>query len=576
MRRKSLLSAILLLVALFTSALRADEAAVEAQRPLHASHRTVTVNWVDTYWSPSGPVKVPAPSSAALNIEALIPQSDGAILLLEASATSKPGVFTIANVPSGNYWLAAGGGGAFWTNTSTFDAGRDLVPPQTPVNVSASDTGFDFSLTGIASQNTEEYLEFFTDPPFGNLLFGFAPGTSSLSQTIDLAGNVNWLQINTGFLMQYELEPLGSLNNYVLGPELTLSNLALVTGATNDITGMLNAATETSVDLKVSGSKWASVFKKIGPAVATVQASILTLTVEPYVREVNATQSLPFPSLSLVAPTPGGLGILFQSGKPPLFDPQASICADYTGDTVSIVPIEPPILTNQNFGALQYGDPFDSTWTRALALCQQATVPIPIPNSSETYSFVVEDGASVIPSNAPLGPTALPVRNPTINGSSLYTPKTSDRVSPTLNWTAPGGPAPYGYKVRVYVLTSTPAGAPVYESVGTYSTAGTSLTVPPVAAGNTYIFTITTEVDGAANMQMAPYRSALPIGFASIVSAPITISPGAATPQIDGDLEEWNRLLNPKSGSEAPTYVQPPTHSPCVVSGRSVVFAFCE
>jgi hypothetical protein len=93
--------------------MRADEATVEIHRPLRSQSRTVTVKWVNTYWSPSGRVQVPAPASAALNIEALIPQSDGAILLLKASATSKPGVFTIGNVPVGNFWLAAGGGGAF-------------------------------------------------------------------------------------------------------------------------------------------------------------------------------------------------------------------------------------------------------------------------------------------------------------------------------------------------------------------------------------------------------------------------------------------------------------------------------
>jgi hypothetical protein len=165
------------------------------------------------------------------------------------------------------------------------------------------------------------------------------------------------------------------------------------------------------------------------------------------------------------------------------------------------------------------------------------------------------------------------VRTPTINGSSFYSTKTSDTVSPTLNWDAPSDRAPFGYRVGVYVLTTNAVGAPVYESVGTYSTAGTWLTLPPLSGGNTYIFTITTEVDGAANMQTAPYRSALPTGFASVVSAPITISPAAAIPQIDGDMEEWNRIVNPKS---APAYAQPPTHSPCVVSGRSVVFAVCD
>jgi hypothetical protein len=302
--------------------------------------------------------------------------------------------------------------------------------------------------------------------------------------------------------------------------------------------------------------------------VATVQDSILTLTAEAYVEGVNA-QASALPALSLLAPTPGGLGFLFQSGGPPLFNPQASICADYTGVPGNVVPINPPILTNRNFGTLQYGDPFDSTWTRALAFCQQATIPIPVPGFSTTYSFLLVDGESAAPASQPLAPLALPVRNPAINGSNFFTAATITSTMPTLSWTAPTGISPYGYKVRPYVLTTNSAGAPVYQPFGSYGTSGTSLTVPPLSGGNTYIFTITTEVDGVANMQTAPFRSELPTGFASVVSAPITISPTAAAPHIDGDIKKWNRLVNSPSGNEAPASAQPPVQSPCAVSVRT-------
>src|SRR5208282_376237 len=121
------------------------------------------------------------------------------------------------------------------------------------------------------------------------------------------------------------------------------------------------------------------------------------------------------------------------------------------------------------------------------------------------------------------------------------TASTADAATPALSWTAPTGAAPYGYRVREFVLT-TLNDAPYFQQVGIYSTSATSVTLPPLAGGNTYIFTITTEVDGVANMQTSPYRSALPTGFASVVSAPITISPAAA-PQIDGDIEEWRSLV---------------------------------
>jgi len=232
---------------------------------------TITVNWVDTYWSPSGPVQVPQPASAALSIQALVPQADGSITLLNGSATSTPGVFTVANVPAGNYWLAAGGGGAFWTSSATFDAGQDIAIGQPPFASTTNTTTLAFDVSGMASDSTEEYVEFFTDPLSGFTLLGAPPGSTSVSATLTAEGYLDWSQIHDGFLMQYELTPLGSLNNYVLGPELELPNLTLTDGATNPISGTLNSATETSLDLSVSGSQWASAFNNAGPASATVQ-----------------------------------------------------------------------------------------------------------------------------------------------------------------------------------------------------------------------------------------------------------------------------------------------------------------
>ena len=227
------------------------------------------------------------------------------------------------------------------------------------------------------------------------------------------------------------------------------------------------------------------------------------------------------------------------------------------------------VPANQSPGTLQYGDPFDSTWTRPLTYYEGATIPLPVPNSSATYNFSLVDGESVAPSNSTIVPVALPVQNPTINGSSFFTANTADSATPALSWTAPTGTAPYGYRVVVYVLT-TLNGAPAYIPAGTYNTAGTSVTLPPLAGGNTYIFTITTEVDGVANMQTSPFRSKLPTGFASVISAPITIGASATTPQVDGDIEEWNRLVNSQPAGQAAA------HSRCAFAGQPPLRSFCK
>ena len=81
---------------------------------------------------------------------------------------------------------------------------------------------------------------------------------------------------------------------------------------------------------------------------------------------------------------------------------------------------------------------------------------------------------------------------------------------------------------------------------GNYSSAQTSMTLPPLTGGNTYLFVIITEVDGIANMQTSPYRSQLPTAFATVMSAQIAISAGASGPQLRGDAKEWKRFLHPE------------------------------
>ncbi len=57
---------------------------------------------------------------------------------------------------------------------------------------------------------------------------------------------------------------------------------------------------------------------------------------------------------------------------------------------------------------------------------------------------------------------------------------------------------------------------------------------------------IITEVDGVANMETSPFRSQLPTGFATVMSAQVVISAGASSPQLRGDPKELKRFLHPE------------------------------
>jgi hypothetical protein len=471
-------------------------------------------------------VQVPANASAGLAVSAVVPQADGSLTVLKGSTTSA-GVITIPNVPAGYYWLtfssvsllAPQPAAAYWTSTSTFDAGRDVGGSPVPVLSSPMKTTFDFNLSGLDSATAPTSVEFATAGSFLPPVLYDLTGSPTLSETFAYDSNLDWSQINTAFLLQYEPVSLGSLNNLVLGPELTLSNLALTDGATNAISATLQPSRQAALSLSVSGLQWASLFANAGPAPAIPYSSALAVYAEQFVTGRNALGVGFGSNLALSSTALGGSSFGFS------FQPFGG--CDLTGFPLLSIASQPAIFTDQNFGTLQYGDPFPSAWTRALSFCQEATVPIAIPNSSATANFALVDAETVTPSNSPLSPLVFPVQNPTINGASFFSANTVNTTSLTLSWSAPGGTKPYGYRVSTFVQTTVFHGAQGYQPAAVYHTAQTSVTLPPLSGGNAYVFAITAEVDGAANMETSPYRSALPTGFASVVSAPVAISSGA-------------------------------------------------
>lgn len=509
---------------------------------------TVTINWVNTDWTPSGPVQTPGPANFLPS--ALVPQPDGSLELLSGALVS-PGVYTILQVPGGYYWLVQGvppglslPPTAFWTNSSTFDLGRDSVGASTGVLGSSEEITFNFSLSGLDPSATPGVVGFLTDnPPVPPIYLPATPGQSTLSATANLTSRIDWTTVKTAFLGQYEPFSLGSLNSLVLGPALTLPNLALTNGAPNPISGTLAASPQASLDLSIPGSQWAPLFQNVAPGTPTVVGSWLSVAAEPYVVGVNAKAAQLTPGVGsifyLVQPDPQN-GIPFPLStcpSQPFFLPDA---------------VEPAVLTDQDFGALQYGDPFPSNWTRALAFCQSVTVPFQV--GSESFPMALNYGVVVDPANPTLAPLAAPVVNPTIDGSNLFTTTSENNTVVTLNWSAPSSTSPYGYTVLVFQVIPLQNGFELLVA-GDYSTAQTSMTLPPLTAGNTYLFVIITEADGVANMQTSPYRSQLPTGFATVLSAQVAISAGASGPQLRGDPKELKRFLHP----EGKVYRFPPS-----------------
>ena len=210
--------------------------------------------------------------------------------------------------------------------------------------------------------------------------------------------------------------------------------------------------------------------------------------------------------------------------------PTVPVCSDSSPiipGSFTFLPGEPPVTTDQDFGLVQYGDPFPSEWPRVFTFCQTASVPVPIPGSTTPISFRIVDMQSTAVPTSQVSPLIGQVQNPTIDGSNLFVPSTIGGTGVALNWTAPSGMTPIGYKIASFVPFTLNNGVLAYSSAGSYYTAKTSASLPPLEAGETYVFLITAILDGAANFETSPNRSALPTASVSVVSAPITVTSGS-------------------------------------------------
>jgi len=504
---------------------------------------TVTVNWVETYWTPSGKQLVPVPTIANIHVAAAVPQSDGSVNVIPGSLTAA-GVVSIPGVPAGYFWLTFGPALgtlpplAYWTSTSTFDAGRDLSGAPVPVASSSSTTTLDFNLSGLDSVASPTSVGFNPGMPLALGYFPDPADSTTLSTQLNIGGNIDWSQLKTAFLLQYEPETLGPWSNLVLGASAYIPNLSLTNGTTNTITQTLASSAPASLDVNILGSQWPPLFQNASPAAPTQFSAGMSLVTEPWVTGVDSTVGIGDVTLASAMLQVSGNGFGFQ--------PFGG--CDAVGFPLLGVNTNPAILTDQDLGTMSYGDPFSSTWTRAFTFCQEAIAPVALPSGSMA-DFSLVSAVRMAPSNTAIAPLVGPVLSPTIAGGSLFTAATLNTVAPTISWSAPGVGSANGYRVQVFVATTLSDGTVRYAPAGAFSTIKTSITLLPLLTGKTYVFSITSLADTAANFETHPYRASLPSGSASVVSAPITISGGAAQARIRGDARAVRQLSQPRVDS---------------------------
>ena len=389
-------------------------------------------------------------------------------------------------------------------------------------------TRMNFNLSGLDPLQSGDEVQFIWEmyPPF-SLPYGVESPAGGTTQSLGalITSNIDFSLPNPAYLLQYEPEAFGGLSALMLGPSQTLPNLAFTNGVTNTVTTTLVPSPQVSFDLSVKGSAWPAVFADVGPNPATIEGADLEVMTQPFVTGGKLpsilAQNIPL-LVDLQPSSPSSFELLT--------DPSIDVCGGggpiAPGD-FTFLPGEPAVTNDQDFGIVHYGDPFPTDWPRIFTFCQTATVPVPLPGSTTPISFVLKASQSSSLPTSQISPPFGPVQNPTINGTSLFVASTINSTGANLSWTAPNGTAPTGYAIAAFSPATLPNnGAMTYLPRGSYFTAKTSALLPPLQVGQTYVFMITAILNGAANFETQPNRSALPTASVSVVSAPIMVTGG--------------------------------------------------
>jgi hypothetical protein len=484
---------------------------------------TVRISRIDTVWNESRSTDSPFNWSPVSSfVAALVPQPDGSFASLPG-APGISGVFEIPNVPAGYYWLRISPREIYWTSNSNIDVGTDRFDLNLDHATTNSTTTFNFNFTSLDAAAGSGWLQV-TSPESVALQFAgtTASGSTNFTAYGSIGGNIDFSGVRNAFVMQYKPTSIGYLKGALLGPELALTNLSLTTGSANTISGALNPSVPASINLSVEASAWTPLLDHIAPTAPTAIGGGFYAYVQPYTAVDNPNVPWTSSPINLIATLPDTASVFWVlqtscSGETP--------SAVRSGGFSTATTLQ-PMTTDVSAGTVQYSDPFPAAWRRTFIVCQNAAVDVPVPGTSTTQSIVLTNSQTTSMPTGTVKPLIAPVQNPKLNGADILTASTIIGTSPTLSWNPPAIGTPFGYQVEIMAPTTALSGVPHYGLGPTLSTTKTSMTIPPglLQSGQTYLFVISSLVDGRANMEASPHRSSLPVAQADLISAPVTIS----------------------------------------------------
>jgi hypothetical protein len=463
---------------------------------------------VDTYITATGSVTAPENLSAAY-IGISFPNGNGWTTV--QGAGNPDGTFTVAGVPSGNYWLAVASGG-YWTSASDIDLGQDFLGRNDGV-LASNGTSLALNFVGLDTWKPDDTLDIYNP----NLSQDFDwsdninPGDTMFGSVWNWTGPLsNAAKGDAWYVTQKHRVELGSISWRAAATTTPGISITQSDGTATALGGDLAPATQIPVHMAVQGSQFAAAASSLGP-----DASVHSTTIGVY--------SQPFSSAK------GAIGQI---------------------EDILETEDQTPLTVDVDFGDISVGNPFPATWSTFADATYEIAVPYTATGATGSVDAAAElyvSSTQLPTKDTPLTPAVTPVLNIKLNGTAFTNRQSVSTLTPTLAWDVPTTGTPTGYRMTVNRLSITGSGS-AYQPVLDLFTNDRTIVIPDgvLTAGNEYFFIIRAYLVPSVDFTTAPYHAAFPWSHADMLT-PVVSTVGAAPSATSGPAALKNIIRGPLS-----------------------------
>jgi hypothetical protein len=418
-------------------------------------------------------------------VAAYVPNGLGGYHQIVGTGTAG-GTFTIPNVPYQPYLLQLGNR-YIWTKNTIVSADfhywyrstRTLADPNTTLT---------FNLTNLTPWQSADVLEV-VDPATTAFDVYFASvGQTKFTGTFPYNNYLSdATQGDQTYVLQLATQEVGGYSFGSATRGLALRNLAEIDGADTMLAGWLRPIQQDKVfRANIKGADLAVQALAANPT-AALTSTLIALDVFP--GDFSRGQTTSTPDL---------------------------IAYDLNGDM--------NLLTvNADLGLVKFGNPFPPNFPLFLVYQYNASTSYVAPgatNSIELLTYAYGYTPAMPTATSPIRPMVGVVTNPTVGGGDFFIGRTGIGLTPTLTWAPPTTGIAHLYVVSVYQL-SNDEGNTSAAKIAIMQTQRTSISLPSglLAAGESYVFQITTGYRPGVDVISQPYATGPVNASADVISA---------------------------------------------------------